>query len=161
MEKNLLHSDEILDVAVELEQEGLAFYQACLKASPGPQIAPVFRHLIDQEQRHVRIFSQMKETLRTKGAPSAYSEEVRSHAERLMGSFAFGGTKEALSIASEIIDALEALDLALTLERKSIVLYSGLKQFMPSTEVKIIENVISEEHDHIRRLMELLTALES
>ena len=59
--QQIFRASEILDMAVQIEHQGLAFYQACVEASEEAGIRNVFRYMIDQERKHIEIFSQMKE----------------------------------------------------------------------------------------------------
>jgi len=45
--------------------------------------------------------------------------------------------------------------MAVELERSSIAFYSGVKQIVRESEKGVIDDVITEEHRHIRRLLEL------
>ncbi|MBI4964106.1 MAG: ferritin family protein [Desulfomonile tiedjei] len=161
MDDPFLRPAEILDLAIEMEHEGLGFYKACAKASLGPPVTLVFEHLIAAEQRHVRVFADMKRRLAGEALPEGHSVEVRRYIEKLIWDRVSSATDQILSTVPEIADPVEAVEIAMEFERKSIQLYPALKELLAPTESEIIETVIAEEHDHISRLMDLLHELES
>jgi len=157
----LLGAGEILNLAIQMEHKGLAFYQACAKASFGPPIVLVFEHLITAEQTHARIFAEMKRRLPPEVVSKTDAGEAQRYIEKLIGERISPETERALNTVAEIADPIEAVEIAMEFEKKSILLYSALNQLIDSSEKQILEKVIAEEHNHIRRLVDLLHELES
>jgi len=156
-----LGAGTILELAIQMEHKGLAFYQACARASLGPLTVLVFEHLIAAEQTHARIFAEMKRRLPPKAVPESDSGEVRRYIEKLIGERISPETERALNTVAEIADPIEAVEIAVEFEKKSILLYSALNQIIGPSEKQILEKVIAEEHSHIRRLVDLLNELEN
>ena len=52
---------ELMDMAVRIEAQGRAFYEACLSATKDAELKEVFQYLLEQEAVHARVFSAMKE----------------------------------------------------------------------------------------------------
>lgn len=52
---------DILDYAMKMEQDGMAFYKANADASSDPDLKQIFLTLVDEEARHYRIFKMLKE----------------------------------------------------------------------------------------------------
>jgi len=161
MDDRLLRAGEILDLAIQMEHQGIAFYQACAKASFGPPVVLVFEHLITAEEHHARIFAEMKTGLRQEAGSEEHFHEVRDYLEKLISHRMSPETKRALEIVPEIADAVEAVEIAIEFEKKSVLLYSALNQLIGPAEKEIIERIIAEEHTHIHRLVDLLNELES
>jgi rubrerythrin len=155
----VFRAGEILDMAVQIEQEGQAFYESCAHASLGPQTREVFEYLIDQEKNHVQVFTRMKQGLEDSPVPESYPGETRRYIESFVKDQVFSGPAQAAQKAAEISDPLEAVALAIGFEQRSIVFYSAMKEAVRSSEGAAIDQVIAEEHDHIRRLLKLLRDL--
>lgn len=161
MKGPLLSAGEILDLAIQMEHRGVAFYGACTKASFGPPIVLVFEHLMAAEQNHARIFAEMKRRLAPEVIPEADSRNIRHYMEKLIGDRIAPETKRALDIVPEIVDPVEAVEIAIGFEKKSILLYSAMDQLIGQVEKEIIGKIVAEEHSHVRRLVDLLHELEN
>jgi len=161
MNDPFLGAGTILDLAIQMEHKGLAFYQACAQASLGPPTVLVFEHLVAAEQTHARIFAEMKRRLPREVVSETDAGEAQRYIEKLIGERISPETERALNTVAEIADPIEAVEIAMEFEKKSILLYSALNQLIGPSEKQILEKVIAEEHNHIRRLVDLLHELES
>ncbi len=52
---------DILEYAMKMEQDGMAFYKANAEAASDPELKQIFMTLVDEESRHYRIFKMLKE----------------------------------------------------------------------------------------------------
>jgi rubrerythrin len=156
-----LHAGEILDLAIQMEHRGVTFHEACTKASLGPPIVLVFEHLIAAEQNHARIFAEMKARPPQVRVSEKHSRGVQDYMEKLISDRMSPETKRALRIVPEIADPVEAVEIAMEFEKKSVLLYSALNRLMGPADKEIIEKIIAEEHTHIHRLVDLLHELEN
>jgi rubrerythrin len=156
-----LSAGELLDLAIQMERRGATFYKACAKASLGPPIVLVFEHLKAAEQDHARIFAKMKKTLTEEALGETDSTSARGFIEKLIGDRIAPETERVLNIVPELFDPVDAVEFAIELERKSILLYSAMNQLVHLTEKEVIERIISEEHNHVRSLVDLLNELET
>jgi rubrerythrin len=57
----LLRVSEMLDMAVQIEQQGVAFYEGCVNSETDPLVKDMFHCLMNQEKEHARVFSGMRE----------------------------------------------------------------------------------------------------
>lgn len=151
----VFRAGEILDMAVQIEQQGLALYESCAHASLGPQTKTVFEYLIEQEKKHIEVFTRMKQGLENSPVPESYPGETRGYVQSFVSDQVFSSQAQAVKKAAEISDPLEAVALAIGFEQRSILFYSAMKEVVRSSEGAAIDEVIAEEHDHIRRLLKL------
>jgi len=151
----LFQAAEVLDMAIEIEHKGLAFYRGCAAARASEKVAEVFEYVAEQEQQHIRLFSQMKQDLARYTVPESYAGETLAYMRSLIGDTAFATVDEAACGAEEISDGLAAIDMAVDMERQSIAFYSGVREVVRASEHGVIDEVIAEEHQHIRRLLAL------
>jgi len=159
MDKPLFQAAEVLDMAIEIERQGLAFYQGCAAARASEQVAEVFDYAAEQERRHIEQFSKMKRDLDRYTVPESYPGETLSYLRGFLDNRMFSTVDEASCAAEEIRDEMEAVEMAVDLERSTISFYSGIKQIVRESEREVVDEIIAEEHRHIRRLLELSNKL--
>ena len=153
---SLFQASEILDMAVHIEKQGLAFYEACLYSQADSGVKEVFQYLKDQEQEHARVFSHMKEGLKQDySLPESYPGEMQNYIDDFVKGKVFQDPAQASKKGSEIRDVLEAIDFGLEIEKASILFYSGMKQFVRASDWEEVERVLAEEQAHVRRLLSL------
>ncbi|MFO7984907.1 MAG: ferritin family protein [Desulfatiglandaceae bacterium] len=152
----LFRAGELLDMAVQIEYQGLEFYRACVDAQTDPRVKNVFQYLADQEMEHAGVFSRMKAQLKDDyPLPESYPGEMQNYLDTFVKGKVFEGPDQAERRGSEIDDPVEAVDFGLEIEKASILFYSGMKGYVRSSEVQDIDRVIAEEQQHVRRLLSL------
>ncbi|MGD9497956.1 MAG: ferritin family protein [Armatimonadota bacterium] len=161
MDHPLFQAAEVLDIAIEIERKGLAFYRSCGAARASERVAEVFEYAAQQEQQHIQLFARMKRDLKQYTLPESYPGETLAYIDGLIGETAFATADEAACSAEAIEDVGEAIAMAVEMERQSIAFYSGLKQLVRASERPVIDDVIEEEHRHIRRLLALRREVEA
>jgi len=159
MSRPLFQAAEVIDMAIEIERKGLAFYRGCTAARASEQVAEVFEFAAKQEQKHIELFARMKQDLDRYTVPESYPGETLAYVRGLIGDSIFGSVDEAACSAEELTDVDEAVEMAIDLERQSIAFYSGLRDLVRPSEHAAIDEIIAEEHRHIRRLVELQNEL--
>jgi len=147
-------------MAIRIERQGIDFYEKCAEVTQDSRIRDVFHFLIEQEWNHVRVFSDMRRGLEDYVLPESYPGETLGYLDSFVRDRVFSGPERAVEQGRTISDPFAAVDLALELEKSSILFYSGMKQVVRPSEHDAIDRVIGEEHDHIRRLLALRRALE-
>lgn len=155
MDRPLFQAAEVLDMAIEIERKGLAFYRSCGVARANEKVAELFAYAAEQEERHIEIFTRMKRDLDQYTLPESYPGETRAYIEGLIGETAFATADEAACAAEEMSDIGEAIATAVNMERSSIAFYSGLRDLVRESERAVVDEIIAEEHRHIRRLLAL------
>lgn len=159
-EQEIFRASELLDMAVGVERSGETFYEACAEAADDDRLKKFFSFMVDQERKHAKIFLDMKEGHEDYDLPESYPGEARSFVRSFVRDEVFATPEEARRRAREIDAPLGAVDMALQFERESIAFYSGMKQLVRRSDHETIEQVIGEEHDHVRRLLDVRRSLE-
>lgn len=160
MKYPIFRAGEILDMAVQIERQGISFYEACASSSLQRDVLEVFRHLMEQERLHVEIFSQMKAGLVDYSLPETYAGEMRSYVDSFVRDQVFSQQEEAFREGADISDPFTAIEFAIAFEQRSILFYTSIKEVIRQSETKVVDDVIAQEHDHIRRLLRLRHTLE-
>lgn len=69
MTASIFRAGEVLDMAIQIENQGVDFYQACLDAALPPEVKMVFQYLLDEERDHIRIFEIKRQDLSDSRCP--------------------------------------------------------------------------------------------
>jgi len=155
MKQSIFRASEILDMAVEIEKEGLAFYRAARENAASP-VVEVLNFLIAQEEQHVRIFSEMKTKVDEHFLlPESYLGEREAFINSFVKDQVFYNPLKAMEQFRGVVDVLETIRIAIDFERRSILFYSWIKQIVRRSEGEAIDRIISEEHAHIGKLLQL------
>ena len=93
--------------------------------------------------------------MRTRPLPESYPGELRNYLEAFVEREVFDDPDSASKRVVEIKDPPEAIEAALEFEKKSILFYSGIKTLVRRSEAEQVDRVLSEEHQHVRRLQTL------
>jgi len=160
MKYPVFRAGEILDMAIQIERQGIRFYEACASAKLRQEVLEVFLYLMDQEHLHVEIFSRMKAGLDDYSLPETYTGEMRSYVDSFVRDQVFYGPAEALPQEAHTEDPFKAIEFGIGFEQRSILFYSALKEAIRRSETNVIDEVISQEHSHIRSLLALRHKLE-
>jgi rubrerythrin len=148
----MFSATEILDLAIQIEENGEQFYRQAMTGSSDPSLREMLFWFAEQEKRHRDFFVKMKSSL---------SDESSSRwAEQLSGTILKGAVADHLFSLDEvdldsIADVNELLQVALDLEQDTIMFYEIIASFI--TERKILEQlkaIIKEEQKHIELFRE-------
>jgi len=162
MEKSIFRASEVMDMAIQIEELGLSFYKACRQVENlDGKVIEVLDYLIDQESRHREIFSRMKSGLQDRPLAESYAGETRSYINSYVKDRIFYEIDKAEDALSDIYSLHHAIQFAIRFEKRSIDFYSAIKQMVRPSEHDVIENIINEEQNHIRRLVKLRQELET
>ncbi len=156
----MFRASEMLQMAIEIERSGLAFYEACAQAASDVRVREVFEFMIGEEKRHIEVFRRMKEPLAHYELPETYPGELQAYMRALIQERVFGKPEAGAQQATGVENPFQAIAMAIGFEKDSILFYSAMKQLVRPSEGEAVDQVISEEQGHIRRLVELRATLE-
>jgi rubrerythrin len=161
MKQPMFRAGEIIDMAIQIEHQGLAFYDACVASPIGDKVEDVFDFLIGEKTKHIAIFSSMKDKIKEDSLPEAYSEQAHRYIDSFSNIEMFYGPESASQKASQMTDPREAVDFAIEFEKRSIDFYVGIKKLVRRSETYMLDEVITEQRRHIDHLIELRKSLKS
>jgi len=155
---NTLNVQELLTIAVDIEVNGNRFYTQVASKLSDPAIRDLFTHFAIEEIRHRDHFTAMREAVRgyqpQTTQPEEYDAYVRAYADNLV--FQLSRTDDVIRTTDT---PRVALQLALGMEKDSIVLYYELKHLVPAAERHVVDAVIAEEKRHYVLIHEMLRAV--
>jgi rubrerythrin len=152
-----LDVNEILDFAILMEQKGYEFYTESAKKFNDLKLTQLFHLLAEQELDHERLFKQMKEKTGSLKSTALDDKADEIHIKDYLGEFLFGKKKSLKEKLKALQTIEEVLQLAVGIEKDSVVFYSALKKYVDKEHEAMIETVIQEEVSHVLRLQKFKT----
>jgi rubrerythrin len=151
---------ELVQVAVDDEKSGVAFYRALAEKARDPALKQTFKSLADQERRHQRRFEEMLKGLGAYKPPDTYADEYLSYVHALTTDRAFPDEAAAMRKAGECADDDAGIALALRFERDTLVLMNEMRAMVRDQDRAVVDELIAEEQQHVVDLTAARAALE-
>jgi rubrerythrin len=150
---------ELLEVAMGIERNGMAFYQALADKTGKKDIKDIYTYLAGEEKKHLDTFQGMSDSLGQVKPPETYGDEYMLYLKSLVDSVIFSDVAEAQQKAGKISDEIEALDTGILAEKDSILFYTELQSLVRERDRKVVLNILDEEKKHLRQLSDLKKSL--
>jgi rubrerythrin len=151
---------EVLQMAVELEKKGKAFYDSVVAAQKDAKTKEIFQFLADEEVRHEKVFRTMLKDVETKTDQSPYDDtEMVLYFRSLIDRKIFPSEEEGPSLNEVVRDPGSAIRIALSLEKDAVLFFNELLHVSDKKDHKVIGKIIEEERDHIHRILLLKSDL--
>jgi rubrerythrin len=154
-------SKEILEMAIEIEKNGRAFYESMAKLAKESKVWDTYTYLAAQEQEHENTFREMLSRLGGYQPPQAYSGEHYQYIKALSDSSIFVGERVQVALTQEAVSDAEALEIGIGFEKDSILFYSEIRGLVPPADQEIVGKMIDEEQHHLKQLTEIRSTLKS
>lgn len=146
-------ADEIFDVAIGMEKNGIDFYTRAFQGSRNKDVKSLYTKLIGEEKNHLQFFQDTKESLAVSVSLDTMDEDYALYLKALIESTVFTPEKRAEAVdKAKIATESQALDFALGMERDSILFYLEMKPLMAPTARVSVDKIIKEERSHLERL---------
>ncbi|MCS7253598.1 MAG: ferritin family protein [Armatimonadota bacterium] len=156
----LLSGGEIVDMAIEMERIGAKFYAALAEHASDDEARAMFQWLASEERDHERNFEKLREHTSSYTLPESYPGEWQAYVRALIESRTILGDEDINRLAAST-NFVEALKIGVALEKDSIIFYEALKEYVPEGERGVVEDIISQERGHLRRLADVLMEFQS
>ncbi len=147
---------ELVNIAVGIEQSGAAFYGSLAQSAKDEKSRSMWEYLALEETKHIEIFRRMLGSLSDYAPPETYTEEYDLYLRALIDSAVFRNDDDARRIAQKVGSASEAILIALSAEKDSILFYLNLRELVLRPQREAVDRVIEEEKAHVRQLSALL-----
>lgn len=145
---------DIIELAIQIEQNAEAVYRNALKKISDPKLVSVLQWLADEEVEHAKWFRQLKQTVNT---------EVKDPAVEAMGKSILGDVLGSQSFSlrgadfNEMRRLEDLISLAVEFEEDKVIFYKMLRPFIEDREtLNFLKKIINEETNHIRELSTLM-----
>ena len=144
---------EIVNMAIAIEENGMAFYNAMATMAGDKKSKEVYNYLAKEEVGHKVLFQKMFDKLSIPEMTPSEEEEYNSYFKALTSSRVFKKDINVEEIIKEAGDEKGALDMAINFEKDSILFFYELMEKAIESEKKSVELVIKEEKDHLAKLV--------
>jgi len=147
---------EALEMAMEIEKNGEAFYHAVAARHEG-ELKDLFEDLAVQERGHYQLFNSMLSEITAAPPISGVdSDEYRAYLQAALDNALFSGPDKALTAIGASPDRETALRTAIGFEKDTLLFFYDLREMVSEKDRDAVSNVIREEKRHVRRLAKLL-----
>lgn len=146
---------DMVEIAINIERNGEAFYQTAMKAARKDSARNAFDHLAGEERKHLMTFEALLDTLAPEPLPESYSGEYALYVRALSDNRIFTDDKTARASAAKAANDTEVINLALSAERESLLMYWEMRGVLRRTDLSVVDRIMEEERSHIRQLTEL------
>lgn len=147
---------EIAEAAVRIEQQGQEFYKNAAEAAKSRDAKDFFLFFAAEEARHEQVFRDLQARMGDFDLPAwSTSEEYSAYLQALIDSHAIFSPdlKQRLAGAA---DEAEAIRLAMGFEKDTILFFMEMRELVPDSEKRFIQQCIDEERSHLRKLAAML-----
>ena len=153
------NADEVFAVAIKIEENGAAFYRRAAELQKGSAHHDMLEALARMEDAHKKTFEELRQTI-----PDSYKAETSydpfDEAAMYLGAMADvhggEGSPQAAAKLTGKESFTDIIDIALGLEKSSILYYLGLKDLVPERLGKDkIDVIIDEEKKHVIQLQKV------
>jgi len=147
------NADEIFQIGIQIEVNGQTFYETVARNTSDPSAKKLFLDLAKWESEHIELFKKLRQGLpdsAKRGDLFDPNQELSLYIKATADSHVFVKTKNIPELASTCKTPIEALDLAVTFEKDSVVFYTTMRKVVPEILGKDqIDTLIDEEIRHI------------
>jgi rubrerythrin len=147
---------EIVEIAVRIEENGNAFYNAAAeKLKETNDIKSLFLDLAEKELQHIAVFQKLLE----KFEPEDYdiiADDSSGYVSHLAESHIFGKPESGVNLANTVKTSKEALEIAYKFENDSIDFYTELEKRAKTDSKRLIRQIIEEEMEHAADIKKFL-----
>ncbi len=152
---NVFSAAEVVELSIRIEENGRDFYNGIINLSKSQTAKEVFELLSSEEEKHIKRFEEILSKVKKYEPAEAYPNEYFSYLKSLSGEHVFTKEKKGTEVAGRIKTEKEAIELGIGFEKDSILFYQEMKKFVLTSEQNIIEKLLEEEKEHLRKLFEL------
>ena len=148
----MFSAKEVLDIAVRLEKNGESVYRRALACVSDPELCSLLEWMAEEEARHAKCFSQMKQDLEKKSENPIADELGHQLLNEMVGNQSF--SLESADF-SDIDSTEELIEVFVEFERDTLLFYEMLRPFIQDDDtLKHLNMIIEEEERHIEMLKE-------
>ena len=151
----LFSASEIVTMAVEIEKNGMAFYNALAARSKNEKAKEIYTVLAAEEVKHQVTFKKILKDLKELELTASEEEEYNNYLGALTSSRVFRSDVDLEELLAEADTEIGAINMAIDAEKDSILFYYELLGQAISENSGAIEQVIKEEKTHMAKLINL------
>ncbi len=158
-------AEEILEIAIEAERQGAAFYEGLADSAHDERVKDECRRLVAFEREHEKTFRHLlgqRDVQRALDSlqPGQLSDEYQQYLSALVDSNMLPDEETAQRLAEEAGSEVAAINIALQMEKNTILFYQELQNLL-GEQAGVLQTILDEERSHVYELNELKTYLQN
>ncbi len=149
---------EVLEMAVKIEENGVRFYTDASKAAKTRAVKELFKLLADEEDRHIKVFTDFKKSLPPDAAAEGfdpYMTEASLYLRAIADTEVFKKPGAGKAFAADVKNETEAVRFAITMEKDSLIFYYELKNMIHGKDRPVLDGLIEQEKKHLLKLTDI------
>lgn len=150
---------ELVEIAIQIETCGEAFYDEALKHLKGEKIQKIFRWLRDEEKHHAVLFERILSKLTDIDAEWRQNDDYITYMRALAENRVFPDADAARAAVVELANEVDAIQYAIGFEKDTILFLYEMRPMVREMDREVVDRLIAEEQRHVRTLSGLLSAL--
>jgi len=160
-EKIPFAGSEIVEIAIQIEKNGMDFYHTAAEKSHNTKAREIFNYLASEEEKHIQDFKKVLNSVQQYEPVESYPQEYFSYMNALAQGYVFTKKDKGAEIAKKAPTDIETIDFGVKAEKDSIVFYEGMKRIVPEHDIELIDSLVQQEKDHLAKLCNLKAAIYS
>lgn len=145
---------EILDLAIQLEENGEAVYREAADQAKNADIRELLLWMVEEEVKHARLFKELKQEIETRSINPFMEEMSRKVFGGILGDKSFSHREVNFA---EIKRTQDLIKIFIEFEKDTVLFYETLLPFIEDNNtLHYVTKIIAEENNHIKKLQELL-----
>ncbi|MBU1871236.1 MAG: ferritin family protein [Candidatus Omnitrophica bacterium] len=156
---NIFAGSELVELGVQIENNGRDFYNTVAKQAKSEKAKEIFQYLAGEEEKHIVVFGKILDSLEKYEPAESYQGEYFTYMNTLASEQIFTQKDKGTQVAQKTKSDQEAIDLGIGFEKDSIIFYEGMRKVIPEYDHKIVDELIQQEHKHLKQLSDLKSSL--
>ena len=147
--------NEVIEMAVQIEKNGYAFYHEATKRKDLDAKAVEFlSYLRDQELNHEKTFLGLRDEIDLNVLElSSDWELVAEYLKAIVDGRIFNSESSAIQLATQSKDLMGIVDNAITFEKDTLLYFHALADNIANPKTKdVLRHIINEEVSHVLKL---------
>ncbi len=158
MSELTLNLKEIIEIAIQIEISGAAFYKRLTELTDVKELKELYSNLEKAEYVHIKDFENvLKSALgRHPGRDYPTTEQDLLYLRAFASRRIFKDPAEAVSRAEQLNDPLEGIEMAIDFELNSVSFYREMAEVIQDPEDKeSVQELERQEKEHAAQLLEI------
>ncbi len=153
------NSNEIVDIAIQIERSGSEFYTKAISLTKNKKIKAQLENLAQWEDTHIKKMEELHELFEDDREPFIFPDiDPSSYMQSLEAGHIFVRNRDIDKMLKKTKSDRDILELALQFENDSVTFYDKLKT-NNSSALKIVEIIKKEEESHVQFIEKLIREL--
>jgi rubrerythrin len=153
----LLSGADIVDLALQTETRGEAFYREAVKLSTTTAARDLFTYLAEQELRHKQIFAGLGHAIIDTEIEEDDFQEALDYINATVGQNFFADNSPIRTIPAGST-VREMIERAITFEQQTLLFFYTLRDLVQPINRDLVDSIVTEERTHVRRLAAMRNA---